>query len=207
MPRWMQCTVQVPDPRVGPGLSFLVWSVAMLASALACRGDRSRSRAATARDSTAPAVLLDTAAPAIHDRIGRSAPGAGESGTEPSLGVPGALDVLKSYFIAIDEHRFHDAYIMWSDNGTASGLSFEEFARGYDHTRSATFVIGRPGRMEGAAGSRYVDVPVTIDALTTEGKRQHFTGSIVLRRVVVPGADTAERRWHLYHAAISEVKR
>jgi hypothetical protein len=121
------------------------------------------------------------------------------------MGMPGALAVLKRYFSAINERRYHDAYVMWEDRGAASGVSFEEFAHGYDRTRSTSVIIGRPGAVEGAVGSRYIDVPVTIDAVTMEGKRQHYRGSIVLRRVVVPGADTAARRWHLYSAAIDEL--
>ncbi len=152
-----------------------------------------------------PAVMFDTDVAPGSVRIADDAPIAGDSDTEPMTGMPGALTVLKRYFSAINERRFHDAYIMWGDRGAASGASFEEFAHGYDRTRSTSAIIGRPGRVEGALGSRYVDVPVRIEAVTIDGERQHFRGSIVLRRVVVPGADTADRRWHLYSAAIDEL--
>lgn len=151
------------------------------------------------------AVTFDTGAPPSGARIDRDVPTADDSGTDPMMGMPGALAALKRYFAAINERRFHDAYVMWADRGAASGVSFEEFAHGYDHTRATFVVIGRPGRIEGAAGSRFIDVPVSIDAVTLEGERQHYRGSIVLRRVVVPGADSAELRWHLYSAAIDEL--
>ena len=33
-----------------------------------------------------------------------------------------------------------------------------------------------------------------------------FTGTYTLRRVVVPGASAAQRRWHLYAASIRQVR-
>jgi hypothetical protein len=152
-----------------------------------------------------PAVMFDTGAESTGPRIDRDVPAAGDSGIDPMMATPGALAALKRYFSAINERRFHDAYVMWGDRGAASGVSFEEFAHGYDHTRATSVVIGHPGRIEGAAGSRFIDVPVSIEAVTVEGERQHYRGSIVLRRVVVPGADSAELRWHLYSAAIDEL--
>ena len=65
-------------------------------------------------------------------------------------------------------------------------------------------MLGAPGRIEGAAGSRYITIPIVIDAVTTDGVQQHFAGSIVLRRVVVPGAKSEERSWRIYSAAIYE---
>jgi hypothetical protein len=179
--------------------------VALFVSPLACGGDYPKSAATAGRDSAMPAVMFDTGAPSTGARSNRSMADAGDSSADPTMGMPGALTVLKRYFSAINERRFHDAYVMWEDRGAASGISFEEFAHGYDHTRSTWVIIGRPGPIEGAVGSRYIDVPVTIGAVTVEGKRQHYRGSIVLRRVVVPGADTAARLWHLYSAAIDEL--
>ncbi|HEY9429066.1 MAG TPA: hypothetical protein VIR34_18040, partial [Gemmatimonadaceae bacterium] len=134
----------------------------------------------------------------------QGAAGADTESDDPALGAPGALAVLRRYFEEINAHQFHDAYHLWSDEGAASGLTLEEFARGYDRTRSATFVLGAPGRIEGAAGSRYITIPIVIDAVTTDGVQQHFAGSIVLRRVVVPGAKSEERSWRIYSAAIYE---
>jgi hypothetical protein len=114
--------------------------------------------------------------------------------------------MLESYFEAINAHQFHEAYHFWSDNGAASGLTLEEFARGYDRTRSTTYRAGSPGRIEGAAGSRYIKIPVTIEAVTTDGERRRFTGEFVLRRVVATGAGSNERRWHIYSASVHAVR-
>jgi hypothetical protein len=63
-----------------------------------------------------------------------------------------------------------------------------------------TAQVGAPGRVEGAAGSRYVSVPVEVHATTTAGAAQCFRGTYTLRRAVVPGATVEQRRWHIASA-------
>src|SRR5678815_674165 len=41
-----------------------------------------------------------------------------------------AVSVIRSYYEAIDERRFADAYSLWSDNGRASGKSLADFTSG-----------------------------------------------------------------------------
>jgi hypothetical protein len=178
----------------------------MLASSIACGGERSRGAGAAAEDSSSPAAPLDTNRGAAQQLPRGGAGDTGTEGSDPAMGAPGALAVLQRYFDDINAHEFHDAYHIWSDNGAASGMTLEEFARGYDRTRYATFETGPPSRIEGAAGSRYITIPITIDAVTIDEVHQHFVGSIVLRRVVVPGAANEERSWHIYSAAIHEVQ-
>ena len=59
-----------------------------------------------------------------------------------------------------------------------------------------------PGRIEGAAGSRYVEVPVVVQATTRSGQHQRFEGQYMLRRSVVDGSTPEQRRWHLYDAQL-----
>ena len=66
--------------------------------------------------------------------------------------------------------------------------------------------MGEPGRVEGAAGSRYVEVPVTVRARTADGEEQVFEGSLTLRRAVVDGATPEQRRWRLYTADVARVR-
>jgi len=113
-----------------------------------------------------------------------------------------AADVVRGYYAAIAAHRYRAAYELWAERGQASGQGFPAFAQGFAGTASVTAAVGPPGRMEGAAGSRYVEVPVTIRAVTTTGERQRFRGSYTLRRSVVEGASAAQRRWHIYSARI-----
>jgi hypothetical protein len=110
--------------------------------------------------------------------------------------------VIRDYYDAINRRDFHTAYLLWGDSGRSSGKTLDEFRAGYTGTDSAEVALGAPGRVEGAAGSRYVEVPVTLHAWTHGGGEQQFAGSYVLRRTVVDGATDAQRRWHIYSADI-----
>jgi hypothetical protein len=63
--------------------------------------------------------------------------------------------------------------------------------------------IGEPGRVVGAAGSRFVEIPVVVRATTEDGVEQRYSGSYVLRRTVVDGSTAEQRRWHLYSAHLT----
>lgn len=118
-----------------------------------------------------------------------------------------AVSVIRDYYAAIREHDYARAYAMWSDSGRASGQRFDEFARGFTETARVEVTVGVPGRIEGAAGSRYIEVPVQVAARTRDGTPQRFSGRYVLRRAVVTGATPAQRRWHIYSAHLERARR
>jgi hypothetical protein len=111
--------------------------------------------------------------------------------------------VLRSYYAAIDARRYRDAYLLWSGDGSASGKSLAGFTAGFAETKSVRAAISDSIRMEGAAGSQYATVPVTVDAVLKDGTTQHFTGTYTLRRAMVDGATAKQRAWHIYTARIS----
>lgn len=117
----------------------------------------------------------------------------------------GAVQVVRAYYAAIDAGDFARAYSLWENGGQASGLSLAEFQQGFAETEQVEARVGPAGRIEGAAGSRYVEVPVDLTATTTDGRVQRFQGSLVLRRSVVPGATPEQQRWHIYRAEIVEL--
>jgi hypothetical protein len=121
-----------------------------------------------------------------------------------SVGDPVAI--VRGYYAAIRAHDYLRAYRMWQASGQSGARSFAQFEAGFDSTESVEARTGAPGRVEGAAGSRFITVPVEIDARLRNGTRQRFTGTFTLRRVVVPGASAAERRWHLYASNIRQVQ-
>jgi len=81
-----------------------------------------------------------------------------------------------------------------------AGRASNSFRAGFAQTAAVTATVGAPGRVEGAAGSRYVSVPVEVHATTTGGATQCFRGTYTLRRAVVPGATAEQRRWHIASA-------
>lgn len=130
--------------------------------------------------------------------------GGDERGDPPADVAPGspqaAVAVVRAYYDAIADGDYERAYALWADDGAASGQSLEQFRGGYARTASVEARIGEPGRIEGAAGSRYVTVPVTLEATLRDGTPQCFTGGYTLRRSEVTGATEAQRRWRIHSA-------
>lgn len=122
-----------------------------------------------------------------------------------SLSAEGAIAVVKNYYNAIDRGQYQQAYSYWDNNGSASGQSFDAFKNGFAETSSTQVEIQKPGQIHGAAGSRYIDIPVTITATTTDGTVQQFIGKYTLRRTAV-GTTSEQQRWHIYSANISTIE-
>jgi hypothetical protein len=120
-----------------------------------------------------------------------------------SVSAARAVAWIQDYYRAINEHRYRDAYAHWERGGLASGKGFDEFRKGFEETeRVEATVVGATGRIEGAAGSRYIEVPVRIAARTRGGDRQEYSGLYRLRLSVVDGATTEQRSWRIYSAAV-----
>jgi hypothetical protein len=117
-----------------------------------------------------------------------------------------AANVVEIYYRAIDEKQYRAAYQLWESNGAASGKSFEEFRAGFSETAAVELIPGAPGRVEGAAGSQYVEVPVRVVARLRSGSSQVFAGTYTLRRSVVDGAMPEQRAWHIYSAKLTSRK-
>ena len=160
--------------------------------AVACSGERESAPGDTAAGAGSTAAA-DIALPAG----GGAQPPAGQ----PDAGsAEAAVAVIRDYYAAIAAGDYARAYRYWADGGAASGQSFEQFRAGFAETASVMATVGAPGRVEGAAGSRYVSVPVEVHATTTAGAAQCFRGTYTLRRAVVPGATAEQRRWHITSA-------
>jgi hypothetical protein len=143
------------------------------------------------------------AAPGPVDTGGSPATSAAiDTGSGPDADARAAVAVIQRYYHAIDDRRYSDAYMLWSDGGKSSGKTLDAFAAGFAETSHVTVTPGTPSRVEPAAGSRYISIPVTIIATTRGGATQRFTGVYQLRRAVVDGATAAQRSWRIYSASL-----
>jgi hypothetical protein len=113
-----------------------------------------------------------------------------------------AVALVQAYYAAINAKDYARAYAMWSDDGRASGQTAEQFASGYASTEQVQVRVGTPGNAEGAAGSRYLEVPITVDSTSSDGEQRRYAGHFVLRAVMADGAPESTRQWHLYSAAL-----
>lgn len=121
-------------------------------------------------------------------------------------GGDAAIAVVRTYYEAINASDFDRAHALWSDGGNASGQTAEQFAHGFADTAGVVAHIEAPGRIEGAAGSRFIEVPVAVEARTRDGGVRRFVGAYTLRRSVVDGASPAQRQWRIASADIREVR-
>ena len=112
---------------------------------------------------------------------------------------------MVDYYAAIDARDYRKAYGLWRDGGAASGQSFEHFSGGYADTESVEAEVGDATDEEGAAGSRYITVPVQLRARQYNGTLRSYRGRFALRAVVADGADEEQRRWHLDSAEMQRL--
>ena len=158
-------------------------------------------------DATAPTDENSDEAVAGEDATGD----ADEASTGSDVAMPAeptpadAVAVIREYYRAIDGLDYAHAWSLWSDGGRSSGQSPQQFADGFSNTAHVTVETGQPGDMEGAAGSRFIQVPVTIEALMRDGGTQRYTGTYTLRRAVVDGATPEQRAWRIGSASLHAV--
>jgi hypothetical protein len=150
-----------------------------------------------------PLPVADATLPAPDAVVAQDA--AVETGVvEPS--PADAVAVLGAYYDAISAGQYPRAYALWSGTGQASGQTAQQFAAGFAATADVDFEPGTPGRVDAAAGSRYIEVPVSIQATRNDGSVHRYAGIYTLRRAVVDGASAEQRAWRIASADIREVR-
>ncbi|MDG2533276.1 MliC family protein [Sphingomonas sp. HITSZ_GF] len=107
----------------------------------------------------------------------------------------GAANVVQTYYALIEAGKYGQAYALWSPG--AAGMPREAFAASFAKYRDYHAEIGAPSAIEGAAGSRYVTVPVRAYGNLKAGGPFNLRGSVTLRRAAVDGATPEQRRWHI----------
>lgn len=148
----------------------------------------------------------DTGIPPTAAAVPPAAPGVPPANPAAEPAAAEAAAVVRSYYGAIDAGQYPRAYRLWSDGGSASGQTADQFAGGFSDTAKVTVSTGAPGRVEGAAGSRYVRIPVAIEAVHDDGTIRHYDGTYTLRRSVADGATVEQRQWRISDADLREVE-
>lgn len=102
----------------------------------------------------------------------------------------GAANVVQTYFALVEAKKFAQAKALWGPNAAQAPnlASYREY-----HAE-----VYKPGRIEGAAGSLYVTVPVKAYGVTGKGEKFEEPQVVTLRRVNdVDGSTAEQRRWHI----------
>ena len=148
-------------------------------------------------------VAGDVAGDAGTSTVGDSGNAVGPTDVPAGNGEPDAQDavaVVRDYYSAIEQHDYAHAWSLWSDGGRSSGQTAQQFADGFANTAHVVVQAGAPGRLDAAAGSRYIEIPVTVEAAQRDGSVRRYTGSYTLRRAVVDGASADQRAWRIASA-------
>ncbi len=203
-------TPRLVDDRAAAAAGSPLRSCAMELGAAAGR------RAAICRavsPATHPPCNVANSCAAIDDEIARSCAlldgvGPPMAGCQPApKSMAAAVAVVRRYYSALGARDYDTAWRQWGEDGPPSQTP-ARFSAGFAHTRSTRVTIGRLEPGDGAAGSIYQTVPVTVDATLDDGTRQRFRGSYILRRVNgVDGATPAQLRWHIDAAQLRAVAR
>lgn len=185
---------------------------------LACAAERGRAAAdrlvricTSVSPATHPPCNVANSCAMIEDEIARSCALLGDdAATTPGCSVAPKSDaaaaaVVRRYYAAINAHDYATAWTQWGPDGRP-GQRFADFQKGFARTRATSVTIGQVPPSEGAAGSVYATIPVTVDAQLTDGRQQRFAGQYVVRRVNdVPGASADQLRWHIDSATLKPV--
>jgi hypothetical protein len=104
------------------------------------------------------------------------------------------IGTLAAYFNAINAKDYRTAYRFWESPPS----SYEQFARGFADTDRVRLLVEPQVRVEGAAGSSYVDITTIIVSTTRGGNERVFAGCYAMRR-----SNLQDRGWLIYRADVS----
>jgi hypothetical protein len=104
-----------------------------------------------------------------------------------------AEQLVRSFARLLQGRRFDEAYMLLGPGATRR----RDFTAAFEEFSALSVRSGLAGDQEGAAGSIYVNVPLTLSG-KLNGRPATRRASAVLRRVNdVPGSTEAQRRWHI----------
>jgi hypothetical protein len=169
-------------------------AIAISAALLAACGQQAAKNQTTA-NVPEPLVSSNGMAPATNtDAAAKPAPLSEPKGPIDPKSVEAAGQVVQSFGALIEQKRFAEAAKLWEANDANSS-----FLRTVTASRETHLEIGDLGQSEGAAGSIYVTMPITLYGKDANGQAFRAKRTFILRRVNdVPGSTVEQRRWHIY---------
>jgi hypothetical protein len=157
--------------------------------ALAACGSQ-RQAQEPARNGESPVLPAASAPPAVTN----SAPPQPEpAATVDPKSSEAAVDLVRGFVDLLNQHRFNEAYMLLGPNAPPRS----DFDRQFSRYEDLQVSVGQPGDQEGAAGSIYLSVPLTVSVLLN-GEHTEKPATAIVRRVNdVPGSTEAQRHWHI----------
>jgi hypothetical protein len=127
---------------------------------------------------------------------------AGEQGNVQAVKQSTPEQVVQRYASLLEQRRFKEAYGLWEPN--AASMSEMQFEKQFESYKTIDAAVGTVGRTEGAAGSLYSTVQLTLSGKRKDGAAYVMTGPVTLRRVNdVPGSTAEQRSWHVFKVELT----
>jgi hypothetical protein len=144
-----------------------------------------------ARNESSPVLPAPSAPPAVSNNRTEAAPQA-KSTVDPKSSEA-AVDLVRGFTDLLNAGKFNEAYMLLGPTAPPRSDFDHQFSR-YSHLKVS---VGKPSDQEGAAGSIYLSVPLSVSG-DLDGKHTTRSATAILRRVNdVPGSTEAQRRWHI----------
>jgi hypothetical protein len=110
-----------------------------------------------------------------------------------------AEQLARGFAQLLNEGKLDEAYMLLGPNAAPRA----DFDRQLTGIKDLQATVGTPGQQDGAAGSIYIGIPLTISG-ELSGKHVSWPAGLILRRVNdVPGSTEAQRRWHIERLNLS----
>jgi hypothetical protein len=104
-----------------------------------------------------------------------------------------AEELTRNFVRLLNAGKFDEAYMLLGPGAPPR----RQFDRNFSELSNLNVSQGAAGDQEGAAGSAYLSVPLSVSG-TRDGKRVSHSATAILRRVNdVPGSTEAQRHWHI----------
>lgn len=110
--------------------------------------------------------------------------------------------VVSSYYNAIDRQEYARAYSYF---GEAAETDYSTWKAGYSDTKSVEVSFGQVAS-EGAAGSTYYTLPVTLNVARNDGSSAKFVGCYTLRLAQPTVQEPPFQGMHIEGAKLQEAK-
>ena len=177
--------------RMPIGSAIVIATIAACSSQAPEPGEQNIANAMVVNNSIGPAATgnsTDSLQP-----VDSPTPPSETSAPTDSKSAEAAGEVVHRYVELIGRNQLEDARALWEDPEAAT-----QFTNRLADLRGLRAEAGKPGNMEGAAGSSYVTVPIGISGTTSAGTQFRCAAKATLRRVNdVPGSTPRQRQWHI----------
>jgi hypothetical protein len=167
--------------------------IALLLGVLAIGGCKGASEQPAGNNATAAATNVAVTPTVSEEAVTNRAVLVEPKGPIDPKSAEAAGQVVQHYGALVEQRRFSDAERLWGDADAANRFTLALLPISDLHME-----IGDLGRPEGAAGSIYVEMPVSFYGSLRSGDPVRKAATVTLRRVNdVPGSTEAQRRWHI----------